>query len=76
MADHDPGELTERLEAEADALERHSRRLGQEVERARQDWERKRADRNVPGASPRQTGGDEPEAQFPAKAESAQEDED
>jgi len=72
MADRDPGELADQLEAEADALERHSQKLGQETESVRQDWERKRGDAGVPGAPPRDTGGEEPEAEFPAKAESQQ----
>ncbi len=50
--DKDPGELADKLEHEADKLESRSEELGDEVDRVRQDWQRKRADEGVPGAVP------------------------
>lgn len=75
MAPEEPDKLADALEREADSLERHSRELGEHAEEVRQDWKRKRADRGVPGAPPADSGDPEPEAEFPAKAESL-EDED
>ncbi len=66
---------SERLHREADEMERESAELRQEIEQARTDWARKRADSDVPGATPPEgeegaldkrgstTEGDEPEAQ-------------
>jgi hypothetical protein len=52
MAETDPEKLADRLEDEADDLERRSRKLGQETEDVAQAWERKRSDEGVPGAPP------------------------
>lgn len=46
------GELADELEDQADTLADHSRSLGEEITDVRQDWERKRADAGVPGATP------------------------
>jgi hypothetical protein len=45
-------EQAERLEREADELERRSDRLGDEIAATREDWERKRREEAVPGAPP------------------------
>jgi hypothetical protein len=75
VADEDPTELADQLQHEADALARHSQELERDTQEVRQDWERKRRDPSVPGAPPRETAGEEPEAEFPAKAESLAEEE-
>lgn len=47
------------LDDELRALQRESERVGHDIEEARKDWERKRADRAVPGARPHEdTPGD------------------
>jgi hypothetical protein len=56
MAETDPDQLADRLEQEAQAMQRHNDELGDAVARARQDWETKRADPNVPGAPPSEEG--------------------
>ena len=53
MAEQDPHELAEALERETRELARESDELSDRIDEARQDWERKRADDNVPGAPPR-----------------------
>jgi hypothetical protein len=75
MAAQEPDKLADALEREADSLERHARELGDHTEEARKEWERKRADLGVPGAPPADSDGPQPEAEFPGKAESL-EDED
>jgi chaperonin cofactor prefoldin len=55
---------TEELERRSDDLERRSDELGRKTEEVRQDWRRKRADSNVPGAAPEgrgERGADSPE---------------
>ncbi len=47
----------ERLDREAERMEQESAELGQEIEQARADWSRKRADSDVPGASPSEDQG-------------------
>ena len=37
---------------EADRMEQSSSELGSEIEQVRSDWQRKRADGSVPGATP------------------------
>jgi hypothetical protein len=39
-------------ERQADDLERRTEKLGEDIDRARQDWESKKADEGVPGARP------------------------
>jgi hypothetical protein len=53
--DNDYRGLAARAERDAEDLERRTEHLGREIEDARQSWERKRADRAVPGANPPQT---------------------
>lgn len=60
MDEKDPGKLADHLEQEADELEQRSDKLEEETEDVAQEWERKRADPNVPGAPPRDE--DEPDA--------------
>jgi hypothetical protein len=48
MTEHQ--EQADRLEREADELERRSDRLGEDISTAREDWEHKRREENVPGA--------------------------
>lgn len=52
MGETDPEELADRLEDEANDLERHSEELGRQAKHASEDWERKRSDPSVPGAPP------------------------
>lgn len=59
--DEDPGKLADKLEHDADRLERRSGELGDEVDRVRQDWQRKRADEGVPGAPPDDATGAVPD---------------
>jgi hypothetical protein len=65
--DQDPGSLADKLEHEADQLERRNQELADQVDNVRQDWERKRADEGIPGAVPRtdedQTSGQGNEGQ-------------
>jgi hypothetical protein len=46
------GELADELEDRVDTLADHSKGLGDEITDVRKDWERKRADAKVPGATP------------------------
>jgi hypothetical protein len=43
-------------EREADELQERSDKLGEEIADVREDWERKKADDNVPGAQNPETG--------------------
>jgi hypothetical protein len=62
--DHeDPGELADELDQEADQMQRRSDELGDKLEQVRQDWQRKRADQGVPGATPPDDSGDENSAE-------------
>jgi hypothetical protein len=45
-------ETERRYEREVDKLEEGVEKLGDQIDETRQDWERKRADRQVPGAIP------------------------
>jgi hypothetical protein len=61
MDERDPNELSEALEQEADKLERQGEEVKHAVNDAREDWEHKRRDQNVPGAIPPEPGEtDEP----------------
>jgi predicted nucleic acid-binding Zn-ribbon protein len=44
-------EHTDRLERELDDMERQSEQLSDTIDGAREDWERKKRDSSVPGAS-------------------------
>jgi len=43
--------MTDEYEREADDMERRSAQVGEDIEAAREDWERKQRDDNVPGAT-------------------------
>ena len=70
--------MTEDHEQRADAadrelaeMEERSKRVGEHIEEAREDWEAKLADPDVPGAGGdperAEAGGRHPETAFPAK---------
>jgi hypothetical protein len=42
--------LADRLDQEAQEMDRRNEQLGDQAAQVREDWERKRADPNVPGA--------------------------
>jgi hypothetical protein len=46
------GKLADQMEDRADTLAGESARLGEEIADVRDDWNRKRADAGVPGATP------------------------
>jgi hypothetical protein len=48
----DPDALADEMEQEADRLEDRSKELAEDVDDVRKDWERKRSDQSVPGATP------------------------
>lgn len=54
MSEHE--RLHDRAEREADDLERRGEELGEDIDRARQNWESKKADPAVPGAQPEDPG--------------------
>ena len=59
----------DRFMRDVDDMERRSKKLGEGIEQARQEWERKRGDQSVPGANPPQSEEEPPEeASFPGKA--------
>jgi hypothetical protein len=70
MTEHD-GEAHEakadELERELDEMQDRTGRLGDDIEDAEEDWERKKKDSSVPGAGgePEQADGPEPEAGYP-----------
>ena len=57
------------LERELDQMQEQSENLGEEIEGAEEQWERRKADDRVPGAAgePEQADGPEPEAEYPNK---------
>jgi hypothetical protein len=55
MTEHQ--DKADRLEEEASELERDSEQLGEEIGETRDDWERKKADDQVPGAGGDPSGG-------------------
>jgi hypothetical protein len=59
----DPGALADEMEEESDRLEDRSKKLGEDVDDVRKDWERKRSDQAVPGANPPAEGEDETSGQ-------------
>ena len=52
-------EQHERLEREAEDMQRKSEELGDDIAEARQDWEAKKADQGVPGTPVAEGGEDE-----------------
>jgi hypothetical protein len=66
--EHDPERLADELEQQTDELEQRSDKLDENTTDVRRDWERKRADPGVPGASPPEAySSAEAEAKWPAK---------
>jgi hypothetical protein len=58
----------DRFLRETDDMEQRSEKLREDIEQARQEWERKRSDESVPGANPPESEEEPPpEASFPAK---------
>jgi hypothetical protein len=55
------GKLADELEDRADTLAEQNQRLGDDVADVREDWQRKRADAAVPGATPDWDDPDEDE---------------
>jgi hypothetical protein len=55
-----------------DDMEERSERLDDEIDEARKDWERKKADPAVPGAppDPDDVGGPRPETDYPGVGDS------
>jgi hypothetical protein len=51
--------MSEQPERDVDEMEERSERLEDEIDAAREDWERKKADSGVPGARPDPDDGDE-----------------
>jgi hypothetical protein len=43
--------MNDEYEREADDMERRSKQVGEDIDAAREDWERKQRDDNVPGAT-------------------------
>jgi predicted nucleic acid-binding Zn-ribbon protein len=68
MSENDP--RAEELERELEDMEERSEELDDEIDEAREDWERKKADPQVPGAAgdPESAqSDDQPEADYPTK---------
>jgi hypothetical protein len=64
--------MNERPERELDDMQERSDELEQEIDEAREDWERKKADSSVPGAAgdpERAEEGPQPETSYPAKGD-------
>jgi hypothetical protein len=62
MSEHEQyGELADELADRADRLAGDNKRLGEDIVDVRADWHRKRADANVPGATPDWDDPDEDE---------------
>ena len=55
--EHD--KLADQMEQEGDQMEQRSAELGDEISDVRDDWQRKRADEGVPGATPPEDEGSE-----------------
>ncbi len=66
MSEHDPFDLAARRERETDAMQRGLDDVAEHVEQTREDWERKRADTNVPGAQPPTAEGEEGDERQPS----------
>lgn len=58
--EQDPDRLAEQVEREADELEHRGDEVGDGIDAARRDWERKQEDDGVPGAVPDPEGREEP----------------
>ena len=70
------GELADELEDRADRLATDNERLGEDIAGVRSDWQRKRADADVPGATPDWDDPDEDEDDDDERDKDEDEDED
>jgi hypothetical protein len=70
------GKLADELEDHADTLADDSQQLGEKIADVREDWERKRSDAGVPGATPDWDDPDEDEDEDDNEDEQDDEDED
>jgi hypothetical protein len=64
-------------EREVEDMERRSEQVGDDIDKAREDWERKKADDKVPGATgtpPVAEGGLPPEADYVSSGEGTDDD--
>jgi hypothetical protein len=64
--------MNERPERELDEMDERTDRLDEEIDEARKDWERKKADSSVPGAAgdpERAEQGPQPETSYPSKGD-------
>jgi hypothetical protein len=62
----------EEPEREVEDMERRSEQVGEDIEAAREDWERKKADDSIPGAAgmqERAEGGLPPEANYTTRGD-------
>jgi predicted nucleic acid-binding Zn-ribbon protein len=60
------------LQRDGDDMEERSERLEDEIDDAREDWERKKADSSVPGAAgdpEKAEAGPQPETSYPSKGD-------
>jgi hypothetical protein len=67
----------EEPEREADDMERRSQQVGEDINAAREDWERKKADDSIPGAvgmPEKAEGGLPPEADYVSSGEGTDDD--
>ncbi len=69
MQSEDHDRLADEFEQQADRLARENKRLDEEIDEVRSDWEAKRRDPGVPGASPPAKTEASPESQPPAEPE-------
>jgi hypothetical protein len=70
------GKLADEMDDRADALANESEQLGERIADVRQDWERKRGDAGVPGATPDWDDPEEDEDDDEETEEDGSEDED
>ncbi|HYZ80532.1 MAG TPA: hypothetical protein VE571_04650 [Solirubrobacteraceae bacterium] len=70
------GQLADEADDRADALAERSQSLGDDIADARQDWDRKRADAGVPGATPDWDDPDEDEDEEDEDEEEDKDDQD
>ncbi|MFZ0089888.1 MAG: hypothetical protein WAL63_10300 [Solirubrobacteraceae bacterium] len=57
----DPDRLADELDGQADEMEQRSGGLQDEIQDVREDWQRKRSDESVPGATPPREDSDRDE---------------
>ena len=72
-ADDDAGKRADELECEAAEMRRRSEQLGNEIGDVRNDWQRKRAAADVPGAVPPEPEGSQSPDDAPATEAPSQE---